>query len=276
MAASRELHLRLSAETSNDPKLLGIAKQVDVPFAVVLGLWTHILCRARKSDKPGTFTDTPTELGYMLGLDLPVVEEILAALEFHRRNLIDGNRICKWDKHQKGMNSSADRVARYREKKQLETSLIAPPKIQQKQQLKDNVTLHRTVNPETKAAKELGTKIMKERGVFETLQFNQMTSPLTDLFKMGIPSDYIEEHINIIWDRKELQRDIPTNFQYYASAIKSLWKQSQSSEGSLNVKQHSNSGKSRTTGEDIQGRREAIFEHLGFASEMDNRRASTG
>ena len=61
------------------------------------------------------FHDTTSEIAFTLGLDASTVEEILAALEFHKRSLIRGNRICKWDDHQKGVNASTERVAAWRE-----------------------------------------------------------------------------------------------------------------------------------------------------------------
>ena len=274
--------LRLSAETSNDPKLIGIAAAANVPFAYVLGLWTHLLCRARKNETPGTFTDTPAELACTLGMDEVTVVEILAHLEFHQRNLIDGNRISKWDKHQKASDSSADRVARWRREQAAKKTPQKPQQPKQNQAVSDVVTLHpkpkREVHPNVKAAMDLGTRIMEEMGVIgNTRLFNQLTSPLTPLFDDGIPEEFIEDTLRKLWKLQEDRGNLPNTFQYYVPAVKRHWEiANQKLEGTMgNVKQPSSTATSRNTGEDVESRRAAILEGLGFGSEMDPRRASS-
>jgi hypothetical protein len=267
--------LRLSAETSNDPKLIGIAAVAKVPFVVVLGLWTHLLCRARKNEAPGTFTETPSELACVMGMDESTVIEIMAHFEFHKRNLIEGNRIAKWDKYQKASDSSSDRVARWRASKK---PAEKKEEVKQKQRVGDVVTLHREVHPNVKAAGRIGTKIMKERGVFERIEvFSQLTSPLTPLFDAGIPESFVEETINRVWDMREAKNSVPNNFQYYVPAVKRAWDDAnQKLEGTIgNVKQPSNTATSRNTGEDVESRREAILEGLGFAPSMESRRTGS-
>ena len=273
--------LRLSSETSNDPKLIGIAAVAKVPFVMVLGLWTHILCRARKNESPGTFTDTPAELACTLGMDEGTVVEILAHLEFHQRNLIDGNRVAKWDKHQKSSDSSAPRVARWRQAKAEEAAKKAPqkpPQIKQDQKVSDVVTLHRKVNPNVSAANRIGVKIMEEMNVIDNLRlFNQLTSPLTPLLDDGIPEEFVEDTLRKLWKLQESKGNVPNTFQYYVPAIKRQWDiANQKLEGTMgNVKQPHTTGTSRNTGEDVESRRKAILEGLGFGSEMDARRTGS-
>jgi hypothetical protein len=274
--------LRLCADTSNDPKLIGIAQIAKVPFVVVLGLWTHILCRARKNETPGIFTDTPTELACTLGIEEETVIEILAHLEFHNRNLIDGNRITKWDKHQKASDSSAERVARWRREQtaKKEPQTVDPIKEPIKpEKVGDVVTLHRTVNPNVRAANQLGTRIMELHGVLGKINlFNQITSPLTPLLDSGIPECFIEETINRVWDARESKGAIPTTFQYYVPAVKQEWdKANQKLEGTNQANGQSpyRTGPSRNTGEDEDSRRKAILAGLRFPSEVDSRRTGS-
>jgi len=273
--------LRLSAETSNDPKLIGIAAAAKVPFALVLGVWTHLLCRARKNETPGTFTDTPAELSCTMGIDEETIIEIMAHLEMHKRNLIDGNRIKNWDKHQKASDTSSPRVARWRQKKAEEAAKKAPQKPQQpmeNQKVSDVVTLHRKVNPNVSAANRVGVRIMDEMGVLDNMKlFNQITSPLTPLFDDGIPEEFIEDTLRKLWKFQESRGNLPKTFQYYVPGIKRQWDvANQKLEGTMgNVKQPSSTATSRNTGEDVESRRAAILEGLGFGSTMDTRRASS-
>ena len=276
---AKEIWLRLSAETSNDPKLIGIAALANVPFATVLGLWTHILCRARKNEVPGTFNDTASELACTMGLDVSVVEEIMAHMEFHKRNLIDGNRVRKWDKHQKKSDSSTQRVAEWRREQAAKKNPEKPAQVKEKQPVNDVVTLHRKVHPNVAAAHALGKRIMERRGVLgKTNLFNQLTSPLTPLFDAGIPESFIEDSINVMWDAREASGRIPTTFQYYVRAVKDQWDRANAKlEGTNgNVKDPYRTGTSRHTGEDAQSRRKAIFDGIGFASDMDSRRTGSG
>jgi hypothetical protein len=277
-----DLWLRLSADTSNDPKLIGIAAIAKVPLATVLGLWTHLLCRARKNPHPGTFTDTPTEIACTLGLEVSLVEEIMAHFEFHRRNLIEvgatGQRISQWNKYQKSYDVSTERVDRWRKEQAIKKNPEKAEQIKQKQHTSDVVTLHRKPNPHVQTAHALGVRIMTERNVLDRIEsFDQLTSPLTPLIENGIPESFIHQTITVIWSGKERVGNLPRNFKYYVPAVKQAWDAAnQKLEGNVNGKRSYSTGSSRTHGEDEESRRKAILENLGFASDADSSRASSG
>ena len=268
--------LRLASNTSNNPKLVGIAGLAKVPVGTVLAIWTHILCRSRQNITPGYFHDTPTEIANVLGYETAQVEDIIAHMEF--RGLLDGNKVCKWHKHQKPSDSSAERVARYRERQAAKKNPEA--KIEPKQQVSDVVTLHRptTKNPHIAAAAAFGKKIMKERGVFEDLRFNQLTSSLTPLFEAGIPEEFIEETMNRLWNAADAKRRTIKSFSYFVGAISDEWQTANTKIEGTNRNdkpQPSRKGASRNTGEDTASRRSAILQGLGFSSEMEPRRTGS-
>ena len=276
MATASNPWLRLSADSSNDPKLIGIAAALNVPYVEVFGLWTHLLCLARKNDISGRFTDTPQEIANVMGMDVDLVVEILAQFEFHKRNLIEGNRISNWDKYQKSSDCSTERVARWRANLAAKNNPEKAAQINNKQQ-SDVVTLHRKQNPHVKAAHDLGVKIMTDRGVLDKMNlFHQMTSDLTPLIEKGIPECFIEQTITVIWQQREAQGNLPKSFRYYVPAVNQAWQNAnQKLEGTTNGKQPISSGTSRSTGEDVNTRRSAILSGLGFTAPMDTRRTGS-
>jgi hypothetical protein len=277
-----DLWLRLSAETSNDPKLIGIAAAAKVPYAIVLGLWTHLLCRARKNPHPGMFTDTPQELACTLGLETSLVEDIMAHFEFHNRNLIEVNKthqkISNWNKYQKSYDLSTERVNAWRKEQAAKNNPEKAAQIKQKQQTSDIITFHQKTNPHVQAAHALGVRIMTERGVLDKMElFNQLTSALTPLIESEIPESFIHQTITTIWLEKELRGNIPKRFDYYVPAVKQEWDMAnQKLEGNVNGKRSYSTGSSRTHGEDEESRRKTILEYVGLASNMDTRRTSSG
>lgn len=274
------LWLRLYADTPEDPKLIGIAANANVPMIMVFGIWTYLLCRARKNEKPGTFNETPQEIANVLECDVLVVEEVLGHFNHHVRSLLNGNKICKWEKYQKSYDMSNERVAKFRAAQAQAAGKAPknPPKSEPIQRPADLVTLHRpNKNPNVSAAASLGKKIMMEKGVYGKIEFNQMTSCLTPLIEEGIPEEFIESAILRMWASREARNGAIKTLSYFVGGVKQEWENAHMKlEGTNgNVKQPIRTGSSRNTGEDIASRRQTILEELGFASEVDSLRTGS-
>jgi hypothetical protein len=113
---------RLYNETASDPKFRYIAATAGVSPAIVLGVWTAMLCRAsdNKGDARGTLAGFDCRIvAFDLGLEPAVLLRIRNAMEGF---LIDGDFIIAWQKRQFESDASRERTRAYRERKSSVTS----------------------------------------------------------------------------------------------------------------------------------------------------------
>jgi hypothetical protein len=113
---------RLYNETASDPKFRYIAAHAGVTPAVVLGVWTAMLCHAsgQKDDKRGTLFGFDCRIAaFDLGIEPAVLLRVKNAMEGF---LLDGEQIIAWAKRQFDTDSSRARTKAWRERQRDVTS----------------------------------------------------------------------------------------------------------------------------------------------------------
>jgi len=111
---------RLYSNIINDPKLLRVSRDIDVPFIEVLGVWIGLLAIANVSPDRGHLVLTRDhkpltcdDLACALSHDADAVSALLDA--FRAIGMIDGLKITAWDDRQ--FETSTERSRRFRAKK---------------------------------------------------------------------------------------------------------------------------------------------------------------
>ena len=102
-----------------DDKLVSTAIKAKQPVERVVWVWGAILESAAEIDDGGRFNLDAAEVAYFLRADEADIRVIVDALVALGR--IDGNRVVKWGDRQFTSDRSADRQAKYRERKRAET-----------------------------------------------------------------------------------------------------------------------------------------------------------
>lgn len=108
---------RLYVETPSDPKLRRIAHCAGTSVSHTLAVWTSMLCQAAQNEGEawGTIAGwDDLDCAVNLGIDRAIVFSIRQEME---GRTLDGERIIKWEHRQAKSDTSADRMRRWREKK---------------------------------------------------------------------------------------------------------------------------------------------------------------
>lgn len=98
-----------------DAKLVGAALKSGQTIERVVWVWGAILESASEIDDAGRYEIDTAEIAYFLRADEADIQAIVAALEALGR--LDGGRVAKWSDRQYQSDRSADRQARYRQRK---------------------------------------------------------------------------------------------------------------------------------------------------------------
>ncbi len=118
---------RFYSEALKDRKIQRACRMAQQPKAVVLGVWTILLCLANDSPERGKlmFSEdmwlTEEEIQAETGLDPIAFGKIIAAFQSLQMITIGaGYEICKWEDRQFTSDNSTGRVQRWRAKKRAE------------------------------------------------------------------------------------------------------------------------------------------------------------
>lgn len=101
-----------------DDKLVRVAIRSKQTIERVVWVWGAILESAAEIDDNGRYDISADEIAYFLRADLADVEAVLVG--FRELGRIDESGVVKWDARQFNSDRSADRQARYRERKKAE------------------------------------------------------------------------------------------------------------------------------------------------------------
>jgi hypothetical protein len=150
---------RLYNETASDPKFRYIAATAGVSPAIVLGVWTAMLCRAsdNKGCARGTLIGFDCRIvAFDLGLEPAVLLRIRNAMEGF---LLNGDFIIAWQKRQFESDASRERTRAYRERKSPVTSQIPDGDVTQE----ESDVSHRHVTACDMPEEKRGEEIRKDK-----------------------------------------------------------------------------------------------------------------
>ena len=119
--------LRLYAEMATDPKFQLIARRVDEPPAMVIGVFTHMLCHAeqRRGAARGTLDGwSEDRAAITLGIEATRIARIRAAME---GLVLAGDAITGWSRRQFPTDSSTDRTRAWRARRKAAREAVAHP-----------------------------------------------------------------------------------------------------------------------------------------------------
>ena len=105
-----------------DDKLVSAALRSKQTVERVVWVWSAILESASEINDDGRYAVDADELAWFLRCKVPPIAAVFDALEAMGR--ISGGRVCSWSKRQYKVDSSADRVKRYRDARK-EAGLVA-------------------------------------------------------------------------------------------------------------------------------------------------------
>jgi len=102
--------------TCTDPKLAKAARIADVHRAFVIAAWEAVLEYASAASPRGSLCGFDHfDVAFSTDVTPEEAERILDAMR--RLRMIDGDKVCAWDKRQFQSDSSAERTKRWRDKK---------------------------------------------------------------------------------------------------------------------------------------------------------------
>lgn len=106
---------RAYAGTTSDAKIGEVALIAECSRAIVIATWHAILESCAETQEAGKFATTPRRTAAVLGEQAAVIERVFQGLT--EVGMIAGDVVCAWAKRQFEGDSSAARVARYRERR---------------------------------------------------------------------------------------------------------------------------------------------------------------
>jgi hypothetical protein len=115
------------AGMARDDKLVRIAIRTKQTIERVVWVWSAILESAAERDDSGTYEIDTAEIAYFLRADEPDVQSIVRALA--DANHLDSAVVVKWGSRQFQSDRSAERQARYRERKKTEIPETGPDQL---------------------------------------------------------------------------------------------------------------------------------------------------
>lgn len=165
------------------PKMGSLARRAGTTRERVIAVWAMLLESASKTEDGGRYTIDADGIADCLNCETESVESVLAAME--SRAMIAGGVVLDWEEWQKPVDSSADRVRRYRAKKAADdvtdvTVTVTPPEKEEEREVEEETTSVLKLHTDARDVEGQINEVMRaaNRGMLDNPEIGERTNPI--------------------------------------------------------------------------------------------------